>query len=340
MEINKCSIEFYIDKKFLFPNNYLDEVHDSQTLLVDKKDYNIYFILYGDSYKILDKQENGGILRLSIKNITINKTYFIEMDILASFRVPDCSCLKITLLNGGLALKFEYNEKGVEYLSIYCNSEYKIYKEIMNKYGCFWNAIDAKTFVDLHIKEDNKEKEEKHEVIYIGQSKQDDIFKRLNNHKTLQKIMRDTYKANLKKEIYIMILSFATKQYSSFCIRNYNANLVTANGIDENYRINGSIDKNAMVDIAEALLISYFQPKYNDKLKKREGREKLETYRKIGNAEIDSISITLDLYFEDYNIKLNLESEAENTKTKALIINCIFDKELIINAINFPDMFY
>jgi|GEM_PF-5255917 len=298
----KCAIELYTAEKFLFPNNYLDDAHYNQEHLIDRKDYDIYFILRGDSYKIIETQEHARVLVLIIENITINQRYCIQFDILGSFRVPECNHLNMTLQDDGSALKFEYNEKGVEYLRLYYPEEYVVYKERIDMCGSFWNSIHAKIFVDLHVKADNKIKEEKYELVYIGQSQQDDIFKRLDDHKTLQKVMRDTYRVNSKKEIYIMILSIKAKHYSEFFIP---------------------------------------RSEYNDKLKKRDGREKLKTYRKIGNSEINPINVTLDLYFEDSNTKLTLESNLETTKTKAMIIECLFEEEkLNIYAENLADILY
>lgn len=96
-----------------------------------------------------------------------------------------------------------------------------------------------------------------------------------------------------------------------------------------------------MINIAEALFISYFQPKYNDRLKSREGREKLSTYRKIDNAEINPIILTFDLYYEEVKKKLILKTDLESTQNKVLMIECVFENEnLDVNCINFPDAFY
>lgn len=113
-----------------------------------------------------------------------------------------------------------------------------------------------------------------------------------------------------------------------------------SNTLAKGFELN-ALKKDAMINIAEALFISYFQPKYNDRLKSREGREKLNTYRKIDDAEINPINLTFDLYYEDTKKKLILKTDLETTTNKVLMIECVFKKEsLSVNCIDFPDAFY
>lgn len=112
-----------------------------------------------------------------------------------------------------------------------------------------------------------------------------------------------------------------------------------SNTLAKDFEVN-ALKKDAMINIAEALFISYFQPKYNDRLKSRERREKLNTYRKINDAEINPIILTFDLYYEDTKKKLSLKTDLEKTINKVLMIKCVFEKEgLSVNSINFLDVF-
>lgn len=334
----KCAIELYVNKKYLFPNNYLEEVKSS--ILADENDYDIYFILHGDAFKINEISENGRLLHIIVVNITNGSKYFINIDVFMSFFVPNCSYLVISSLDEGSILKVEYNKKGIEYLKKYCPEEYKVYAEHLEKEGHADVIIHAKSLMGMQMESNGQEHVEQYDVLYIGQTKQDDIFNRLNNHGTLQRIMRESYRSSSQKDLYILILSIATKHIETSSIPFYNANFLLSNTLNKGFKLN-NLKKDSMINIAEALFISYFQPKYNDRLKSREGREKLSTYRKIDNAEINPIILTFDLYYEEVKKKLILKTDLESTQNKVLMIECVFENEnLDVNCINFPDAFY
>ena len=334
----KCSIELYVSKKFLFPNNYMEEVKSS--ILANENDYDIYFILHGDAFKIIGINENGRLLHIIVVNLANNSKYFINIDVFVSFLVPYCSYLVISSLNEGSILKVEYNEKGIEYLKKYCPEEYKVYAECIDKEGNSAVIIHAKSLMGMQMENNGHEHVEQYDVLYIGQTKQDDIFNRLSNHEKLQRIMRESYRSTSQKDLYILILSIATKHIETSNIPFYNTSFLLSNTLNKGFKIN-NLKKDSMIDIAEALFISYFQPKYNDRLKSREGREKLSTYRKIDNAEINPIVLSFDLYYEDVKKKLILKTDLETTKNKVLMIECVFENECInVKCINFPDAFY
>lgn len=338
MEKEKCAIELYVNKKYLFPNNYMEEARSN--ILADQNDYDIYFILHGDAYKIRGFKENERLLHIVVVNITDNSKYLIDFDVLESFRVPYCSYLEIKLVDEGSILNIEFNDKGIEYLKQYCSKEYQVYMEQIEKRGYFYVSLHAKFLVEMLMESNKQEHVEHYDILYIGQTKQDDIFNRLNSHGTLQRIMRETYRSNSQKELYIIILSIATKHIEASILPHYNAHFLLSNTLAKGFELN-ALKKDAMINIAEALFISYFQPKYNDKLKSREGREKLNTYRKIDDAEINPINLTFDLYYEDTKKKLILKTDLETTENKVLMIECVFNKEsLSVNCIDFPDAFY
>lgn len=336
MEKEKCAIELYVNKKYLFPNNYLEEARAIS--LDERSDYDIYFILHGDAFKIIGVRESGPLLHIIVVNLTKNVKYSIMFDV-ESLGVPYCSYLEISLVDEGSILKIEYNNKGIEYLKEYCPKEYQVYMERIKKEGACYFSIHAQYLVEMKMESKEQEYVEHYEILYIGQTKQDDIFNRLNSHETLQRIMRETYRSNSQKELYILILSIATKHIQTLNSPYYNAHFLFSNTLAKDFEVN-ALKKDAMINIAEALFISYFQPKYNDRLKSRERREKLNTYRKINDAEINPIILTFDLYYEDTKKKLSLKTDLEKTINKVLMIKCVFEKEgLSVNSINFLDVF-
>lgn len=70
MKEEKFIIELYVNKKYLFPNTYLDEAQIG--IMVDKNDYNVYFVLHGNAYKISEMKENGRLLHITVINISKN----------------------------------------------------------------------------------------------------------------------------------------------------------------------------------------------------------------------------------------------------------------------------
>ena len=232
----KCSIELYVSKKFLFPNNYMEEVKSS--ILANENDYDIYFILHGDAFKIIGINENGRLLHIIVVNLANNSKYFINIDVFVSFLVPYCSYLVISSLNEGSILKVEYNEKGIEYLKKYCPEEYKVYAECIDKEGNSAVIIHAKSLMGMQMENNGHEHVEQYDVLYIGQTKQDDIFNRLNNHGTLQRIMRESYRSSSQKDLYILILSIATKHIETSSIPFYNANFLLSNTLNKGFKLN------------------------------------------------------------------------------------------------------
>lgn len=90
-----------------------------------------------------------------------------------------------------------------------------------------------------------------------------DIFDRLNNHSTIQKIMREFYRAEKDKEIYIMLHSVGVKHFNEAILQRYLTTFVTSRKLDRDFKLEEDIDENSMIDMAEALLILHFQPEYN-----------------------------------------------------------------------------
>ena len=111
-------------------------------------------------------------------------------------------------------------------------------------------------------------------------------------------------------------------------------NIITSNTLEDDFLINsGLISKSEVIDIAEAMLISYFKPKYNNKLKNTKNPEILSTYRIFNDCLINPIIYALDLYFEETKRKLLLKTESVSTKYKQNLLKCEFDENGKVNDI-------
>lgn len=333
------SIDLFMKDKFIFPNAYMEEAENLPEL--KEKIYDIYFILSGDRYVIEKYIGQGNCLILYILNCTKKQTCVASFDVKASLRVPDISYLTIEMQDNNSMIKIGYNTSGVEYLKDNDQFAYNVYMERVNRGGQFSLMIHAKNVFEMQMAADGIEYLQEYEVLYIGKSKKENIFDRLNGHSTLQKIMRDTMRSSNDKELYIMIHSIGAKQFEIEDIDAANTSIVLGNTLNRTFKLDTGIDNDNMIDIAEALLISHFKPDYNDKLKKSDGLEKLATYNRIGNAEINPITFSLDLYWEESGEKMKLFTSETQTATKGRWLECRFDNgEVKISVVDLPDELY
>ena len=218
---------------------------------------------------------------------------------------------------------------------------YEAYLEQVNTYGEFSRKIYAKNIVEMQMEADCNENSQKYEVLYIGQSKKENIFDRLNSHSTLQKIMRDMMRTTDNKEIYILIHSIEVKQFEKLNLEKLKTIIVLNEPLGRSFKLNEGINIEDVINVAEALLISHFKPPYNDKLKKSDGLEKLSTYTKIGEAEINSVFLTIDLYWERGREKMILHTAETQTLTKARWLECCFENDKVkVSYEDVPDCIY
>ena len=189
----------------------------------------------------------------------------------------------------------------------------------------------------MTAKNDNSEKDWKQN----DKLKRKNIFDRLNNHSTLQKIMRDSMRDGDNREIYVFIHSVGIKRFVQQDLNMYNASFVFGNTVEKADELNNGIQNDDIINIAEALLISHFKPVYNEKLKKDDGLVRLATYRRIGEAEVNPIAFSIDLFWEGSGEKMLLYTSDTNTKTKGRYIECCFDNNKVnITYEDVPDCIY
>ncbi len=281
-------VEVYVKEKYLFPNNYLEEAEQFQSIS-NNHEYDIYMVIKGDRYEIISLEDRGDTLSVTILNFTQNIKYIVNINILGVFKVPSYSHLKVTLLDKGKILKYEYSQKGVSYIKKYNSEEYKIYEERIKRFGCFWDVIYVKNLVDL------------------GQSKRKSIYQRLNNHSTIQDIMRKEQRNAQNNDLYILIFSL--------------------DGICSEPFLTYFVNIDHLIDVVEAMLIRQFKPYFNKRFKNQDNLDKLEAYKRIKSLKIDQLEFTMDLFFEDSGETVILETEFAKTETKIAQTICKFAEE-------------
>lgn len=137
------------------------------------------------------------------------------------------------------------------------------------------------------------------EVLYVGQAFGDGTrtaLKRLQNHQTLQKILAETHAKNPDDEIMIFMFEYPSPQIH-----------VSMDGVGKDAEISGQEDtdhitniitsppsEKEVVSMAEAGLIWYFKPEYNEKLKKSKPNSELKLLESCYRYDISGMTVEIN----------------------------------------------
>lgn len=144
------------------------------------------------------------------------------------------------------------------------------------------------------------------EILYVGMSYgnagESDAFKRLKNHSTLQKISSKALDEEWDKDIAISLWSvhgnIATVMNPKYYDDKEDINHIEKI-FDGNYKFKDQIN------FSEAGLIHYFQPEYNEKLKKQFPDFKSKNYNEKILKDFDGIFLEIGLDYFDVKLKSN-----------------------------------
>ena len=172
-----AAIEIFMKHKLIFPYDYLNELKNE---LSEDNKFNIYYVLKGHRYiiKYLDILSLHGFV-IVIKDLANNNSEIIPLNVKTFLQLPDMNCVEM-----------DFTSKGMSYLKTYRPQYVETNKEVIKKYGHIRLQIHAKILLDLANKFKNNEIEDEYEVLYIGQTKKNNIYDRLYSHNTLLEIMR------------------------------------------------------------------------------------------------------------------------------------------------------
>ena len=329
-----AAIEIFMEHKLIFPYDYLNEIKNE---LSEDNKYNIYYVLKGHRYII----KSFDILNLHdfiiiIWDLVKNSSIIIPLNIGTFLQLPDMNCVELKIVDNGSMMQVDFTSKGMSFLNAYEPQYVQDNQEIINKYGHMRLQFHAKILFDLFMKFQNKETEDEYELLYIGQTQKSNIYDRLYGHNTIPEIMRyqNREDGGEKYELYIMVTGVHIKFFEEYNIKQYLTNIITSDTLQDDFLINsGLISKAEVVDIAEAMLILYFKPKYNDKLKNTRSPEILRTYSVFNDCLINPIDYSLDLYFEDNRKKIILKTDTVSTAYKQNLLKCEFDENGKVNDI-------
>lgn len=328
-------LDISMGKKYILDYEYLDETRN----IINGEEYRLYFVMLGDKYNIVNYHGIASVLNIICKDESNGNTYNVQFDMLGSFRVNSIECLNVELCNQGSLLHISYTEKGIQYLKNHYPNEYAIYCQRVEECGEFWIKIHVKNLIEMYFAVNEEEIIRKHQVLYIGQSKQDNIFDRIENHSIIQKINREVGKRFKGKSIEIMLYDVRCKIIDRTSVEKYNAEILSSNSLGNSFELFEAIRRNEAIDISEAMLIAHFKPEYNKNLK--EVNSSLKTYSRFRDVEIGSVNFTLDLFWEEAKEKSILYTDSIETETKARIITCKFtDKDIEFSYDDLEDKYY
>jgi len=147
------------------------------------------------------------------------------------------------------------------------------------------------------------------DVVYVGQSQDAGgaAERRLLNHSTLQKVMAETAQNAPHLDVWVILMRFAT--YNT--LGQFGGWLGTAGNAASAEHLS-AVSRTELSDaeltaLAEAALIRYFQPEYNQKFKDHFPEPLHRTYRTIYDLDFNAVGIDFDTL---YTIGLRLGSPA------------------------------
>ena len=307
----------------------------------DYKGCNLYFILRGDSFRIVKFRKIGKIIRIKYrKKEAYSETHKIDIDVFGSLNVPDSSYIDIDVCNGGSMIKFIYNEKAINFFRYHNPELYSIAVDKIKSDGIFWKGVHVDQLINLTRYNSEQIYSDTYELLYIGKSLKEDIYERLNNHKTMQKIVRETNRDYPEKEVFVFIFSVDTEKISQIGVPSFSASIVEGHTLKKDFLLEDSINKSTIVNIAEAILITFFKPQYNSKLINSENWQSLKTYNAVGNTTINKLYYSLETYFEETKTQVVLKSPIKTINNKATFITCDFDQKNDEDFITAEDVSY
>lgn len=333
--MQSIELDISMGRKYLLNYEYLDEVKKT----INGADYRLYFVLLGDKYIIKEVRSMGNVINVFCMNEFSKETFLVQIDMLASFRANDSGCLNIDIINLGSILHITYTKEGVEFLKKNFPDEYEAYTRQIDVCGEFWIEIHIDNLLGLFFANNGIEYIRKYKVLYIGQSKQENIFDRLERHSTIQRIHREIGRKYSDKEIYILLSDIECKILDRQDVKQYYTEFLSSNSLGKQFQVFDTIQREEAIDIAEALLISHFKPEYNIILK--EVRSDIKTYSKFNDVDIKAVYFSLDLYWVITKEKTVLFTEEICTKTKARVITCKFKDDIVDSSYDdLDDRFY
>lgn len=157
------------------------------------------------------------------------------------------------------------------------------------------------------------------EVLYIGQGYGKDgerlSIDRLQDHKTLQRILADTLHKKPDHEILLLLFRYEHYKMHSSTAGDFSVEPTATDEESSKYfndSMNAKFSRKNRVSLAEAGLIRYFEPKYNKIYKNTFPSEKHKVLSELLELDFSGLIVEIDTS----NIKTKLYSEKQNAYPK------------------------
>lgn len=313
MMTNMKSLSIYSEEFLLFPDNNLDLLKQHDIYFTES---NMYFVLSGEDYKIKKVKIKNKKIIIRYESV-INKRKYKNKIPLSELRIKNLSGLKAKAIDNDTNILI---------------------------YSTHQQYLDYRKLIPLHQIILLTKHDEIYDVLYIGKSnpkkKNNNIYDRLSNHETILRIYREKEKY-FGKKIMILIIKLNSKLKLQISTDKDIDIIATDSDWINTYRLGKVVNKDNLINLAEAIMIYYFQPKYNKILKKRPD-SKLITYKTLNKKGINEVLVELTLYFENSDSTAYLKTKHIQTKNKHIIIKCNLDNldnEEIV-SIDYPDSLF
>lgn len=186
-----------------------------------------------------------------------------------------------------------------------------------------------------------RETTELYEILYIGSSK--DVYQRLTRHETILKIYRHITTAEPHRELFIWLL----KPKAKFYRQSPGARLTLSSSLWEEAPMGADVGTENLLLIAEAMLINYFKPKYNEHYVHSRPSLSQTAYARLREEGVKHVQVNLNVFMQTYKVLLHLATDGRDTGgTKHVTLHGALEslmkrpEESILSGEDMPDELY
>ena len=149
-----------------------------------------------------------------------------------------------------------------------------------------------------------------YQLLYIGASR--NVYQRLKNHKTILKIYRDMALFQPNKELFVWLLKPKSKLYK-YDGDDRKSLLLSSSVWYKDGALGMDVDPEGLLFIAEAILINYFKPEYNEQYVNKLPSSSHVVYSKLREQCVKNLQVNLNLFMPPQKMLLSLKTETVNT---------------------------
>lgn len=283
------SFELAFDKQFMVPYSSIDDVAQ---LYPEYGGNAIYMVLQADRLELTNIDFNHDPPVIEYRNSTTGKIH--RLCNLWFFPHPiHRDALHMKIISGTLieiGIKEDWRRRDPE-LKKYAPIKCSIYDLITQ---C---CRDVETVSE-------------YDLLYIGSSK--NVYRRLKNHETILKIYRDTASARPNKEIFVWMLKPESKLYKQ-STGDFSSILLSSSVWHKEGLLGIDVGSENLLFIAEAMLINYFKPEYNEQYVNKMPNTSHAVYAKLRDVGVKNLQVDLNLFMQTYKDVLSIKTKTINT---------------------------